>query len=447
MPSLLHDSLKKIYKGKKLLILGFAREGKSTARVLHEAFPDSRFSVMDKQAVDLSDFPYLTRQEPYLANLGDFDVIFKTAGIPLSEPALKECLQKGGVITSELNEFLRVYALQTTGVTGTKGKSTTSALLNDMLRAAGDDGLHGGNIGIPAFDLVDKIKPSSMIILEMSSYQLETVEFSPHIALLLNIFPEHLDYHGTLDGYLEAKANITRFQNQSDLLFYDGSFPTLTAIAAKTRAWAINFTSAAELNAIGAFTEDLAKLPEIIRLKNAPAAIAIARRLGVADDAIAQALRDFRPLPHRLERVGEFKGIEFYDDTLATVPEATIAAVNSLPRVDVIIVGGYDRGIDYSSVADKIVRARIPYVILFPTTGEKIAALIKAQTAERQAPILESVSDMEAAVRKCFEFLPRGGTVLLSPASPSFGLFKDYEDKSSQYISWIKTLAAGVDKH
>jgi UDP-N-acetylmuramoyl-L-alanine---L-glutamate ligase len=445
MPSQLHDSLNKLFADKKILILGFAREGKSTARVLHEIFPKGRFSVMDKEAVSLADYSYLTRQEPYLKDLGSFEVIFKTAGIPIAEPALQEYLKKGGIITSQLNEFLRAYGGRTIGVTGTKGKSTTSTLIYEMLRHAGNV-VHGGNVGIPAFDLVEKIKPSSMVVLEMSSYQLETAELSPHIAVILNLFPEHLNYHGTLDSYLEAKANITRFQTQPDLLFYDGTFPALTEVAINTRAWAINFSSADEINAVNVFAEDLAAMPEIVRTKNAPPAIAVVKRLGISDQTISQALRDFRPLPHRLENVGTFRNIVFYDDTLATVPEATVAAVDSLQRIDVIIIGGFDRGIDYGSVAEKIVRARIQHVITFPTSGEKIAALIEAQTPGRHLPTIDAAEDMEGAVRKCFELLPQGGTVLLSPASPSFGIFKDYEDKSKQYISWIKKLEKDVDK-
>jgi UDP-N-acetylmuramoyl-L-alanine---L-glutamate ligase len=442
MPSLLHESLKKLYAGKKILILGFAREGKSTARILHEAFPESRFAVMDKAAVDLSAFPFLDRQEPYLEKLADFEVVFKTAGVPSTEPALLEFPRNGHILTSQLNEFLRVYRKQTIGITGTKGKSTTSTILREILRAAGDDIVHGGNIGIPCFDLCEKISEASTIILEMSSYQLETAGFSPHIAVLLNIFPEHLDYHGSLDSYLEAKTNITRFQASSDLLFYDGAFPALIEIAITTKAWAINFSSAPEVDAIESFSDELAHLPEVVRTKNAPAAIAVAKRLGVSDQNISQALRSFRALPHRLEKVGIFRGITFYDDSLATIPEATAAAIDSLGTVDVIIVGGHDRGIDYGSVADKIVRARIPHIIIFPTTGEKIAALIRALTEKEKPPSIDAAQNMEEAVRKCYELLPNGGAVLLSPASPSFGLFKDYEDKSKQYVDWIKKLGS-----
>ena len=444
MPSLLHDSLKKIYADKKILILGFGREGKSTARILHEVFPDRSFAVMDKKDLDLAAFPFLERQEAYLKKLDGFDVIFKSPGIPVLEPELAEFRSRGKTITSELNEFLRVYAGRTIGVTGTKGKSSTSALIYEILRASGNEAVHGGNIGIPAFDLVSHIGPSSTIILEMSSYQLETVESSPHIAVILNIFPEHLDYHGTLDGYLEAKSNITRFQTSSDILFYNGTFPALTSIALNTKAWAIDFASAAEVEALGAFAENLASLPEIVRTKNAPPAIAVAKRLGIADQAIALALKNFRALPHRLEKVGIFRNVAFYDDTLATVPEATIAAIDSIPDINVIIVGGFDRGISYGILAEKIVRANIPHIITFPTTGEKIAALIRAQSPEKSAPTIEAVENMEAAVRKCFSLLPNGGTVLLSPASPSFGLFKDYEDKSRQYFDWIKKLGAPI---
>lgn len=364
--------LQENYHQQEMLILGFGREGKSTLEMLQQVFPDKKITVMDKQLSKKDEEKIGAPIAEYFKDLARFDVIFKTPGIPISEPPLQEFLQSGKKITSQFNEFIEIYHNQIIGVTGTKGKSTTSSLIHHFLKEAEIPTILLGNIGTPVFTAAAKVTAEMKIVVEMSSYYLEIVEHSPHIAVLLNIFPEHLNYHGSLEKYVGAKANITRFQTEMDYCIYNAEFVELRQVAEQTKAYLIAYEPTKEQAVLEPFAEAMQHLPEVVQKQNVLPAVLVARIFKVKDKTISTALQSFQPLPHRLQHVGTYRGITFIDDTLATIPEATINAIDSVPRVDVIILGGFDRGLDYTKVVEKVIQKKIPTILFFRPSGEKM---------------------------------------------------------------------------
>lgn len=435
-------SLQQKYQDQEILILGWGKEGQSTYHFLRQIFPKKTLWVTDEKRIDLSHIPdeLLQFKDDYVQQLTQFQVIFKAPGVPGQLPELQHFT---GIITSQMNEFLAVYSSQVIGVTGTKGKSTTSSLIYHLLHSAQQPVLLAGNIGQPVFESVQQITPETTVVVEMSSYQLEQVKHSPHIAVLLNLFPEHLNYHQSFEKYSEAKANITKHQTAADFFVFDETIPQLVAIAQTSKAVKRAFSpgEARLLEQYPELEEAVEQLPPIVRDYNIPPAITVAQICHLSKSQIMQGLRTFQTLPHRLETVGTFKDITFIDDTLATIPEAACLAIDTYPKTSVIILGGFDRGIDYSAIVDKVMKTHISTVLFFSPSGDKMAELMKSKYAAEQLPQIFFVQDMEEAVRLAYQHAKPHSTVLLSPASPSHGQFKNYEDKSAQYVHYIHELA------
>jgi UDP-N-acetylmuramoyl-L-alanine---L-glutamate ligase len=430
------------FQGKKILILGFGREGKSTYTLLRKAFPKQELAVLDEQEVDINrlDDPYLSLESEGLKGLSKYDLIFKSPGVSARKPELQDFIKSGKILTSQLNEFLAVYRDQVIGVTGTKGKSTTSALIHHILNSVGKKALLAGNIGVPVFDVIDQIQKDQQIVVEMSSYQLEAVEYSPHIAVWLNLFPEHLNYHGDMDQYQKAKMVITLWQKAKDFIIYNADSPEVVRSISQTQAQKKSFSPIED----GEKLKDdpaVVHLPPVVRKNNVLPAVLVAEVLGIEKEIAFQTLQTFKPLAHRLEEIGTYRGIRFIDDTLATIPEATCEAIEAFPKVDVIMLGGYDRGIDFAKVVDKVVEKKIPVVLFFKPSGKKMYQLMIEKYTQEELPRIYFVEDMKDAVEKAFIEAKPGSIVLLSPASPSFGQFKNYEDKSADFVKWVKELA------
>lgn len=305
------------------------------------------------------------------------------------------------------------------GVTGTKGKSTISALMQHTLEGAGRDSVLFGNIGIADAETLRKDDGKKTYVFELSSYQCEHLRHSPHIAVFNNFFPEHLSHHGSLDKYREAKLNIARFQNTGDYFVNGTDIATNFAGTMISPDLSLTF----ETKLMGEHNQH-----------NCAVAYAALIAYGLTDQEIRTGFQTFEPLPYRLESVGLHKGINFYDDSLATVPEATMASIEALGRVDTLILGGENRGISFEPFARYLATTGIKTFIVFPDTGPLMVTGVSDRT-------IVPVTIMEQAVRAAYENTPEGGTVLLSNASPSFNLFKDYKDKSAQYRRWITEIA------
>jgi UDP-N-acetylmuramoylalanine--D-glutamate ligase len=431
-------------KNKKLLILGYGREGKSTYTFIRKHFPNLSIGIYDKNEIkDNLENVIIHGGNSYQEILSEYDMIIKSPGIVFNSKNSKD-LKK---LTSQTDLFLEFYSGQTIGITGTKGKSTTSSLLYHILKSAGKDALLAGNIGIPVFDVLERIDKDTLVVYELSSHQLEYVTHSPHIGLHLNIYQEHLDHYGTLEKYAEAKENIYKFQQKGDLFVYNKEFldpgkhckaDTLTISNAEPDADIL-----AKDNRITAGDQVIVINDDEILLKgqhniyNIGAAYSIVRYLGIDNKDFYEAVKTFKPLPHRLEYVGEVKGIKFYNDSISTICETTIQAVNSIKNVDTVILGGMDRGIEYRPLADFLLESEIKNIILMPDTGFRIQNLISNSEIPHENKRIFLAAGVEEAVKIAKQETALGRTCLFSPAAASYGFFKNFEERGEVFKNFV----------
>lgn len=415
-------------KNKSILILGFGREGKATLEFLKKHLVGEEIGIADKND-----------GENYLEKLNDYDVIIKSPGIPYFAE-IKKAQDTGKVVTSATQIFFDNFKGTVIGVTGTKGKSTTASLIYEILKSSKSNVYLIGNIGTPALGLLDILDEESIVVYELSSFQLENLKNSPHIAVMTNIYPEHLDHHGDFQAYMKAKSNITQYQTEEDYLIYNEDIPELKLIANKSKAQKLTYSIKGKDAVMDLLGRESSLLGEF-NLLNAMPAILIGRLFKIPEEKIKQALINFKPLPHRLEFVADAHGIKFYNDSLSTIPQATIAALSALGAdVETLIVGGFDRGIDYSVLGPIIASSNIKNLILFPETGAKIWQ--EVQEVNRSNLQKFDVGNMEDAVEMAFKVTKPGKICLLSPASSSFNMFKDYADRGNQFKKYIALRAA-----
>lgn len=388
---------------KTIAIVGNGREGKSTVAFLNANFPNTKVLI------------YESHQESF--EVPEVDVLFKSPGVPKK----KVHFSKRTYLTSQADLFVQMFGSQTIAVTGTKGKSTTAHVINHVLNGLGHASLLVGNIGKPALDYVSQIADDVTVVFEMSAFQTESVHAPAHTAVFTSLYQDHLDYYDTMAEYIAAKKHLFDLQTASDICLYRDEYPLIVEALQDCAARKVPYN---------------AKLMDIP--VNMIPAVLIAKELGASSQQIAKVLESVKSLPGRLEKVAEHQGISFYDDALATIPEATILAIENVPTVTTLIVGGFDRHQNYTELASKIAKSPIRTLILFPTTGRQIADLVLIGRPTMK--IIEAAS-MEDAVRAAYASTESMESVLLSTASPSFGLFTDYADRSRQYKHWINTVA------
>jgi UDP-N-acetylmuramoylalanine--D-glutamate ligase len=442
-----HTILDQITRLDKVLILGLAREGQSTYNFLHSKFPNLQIDTADQK-----DGP------DYLKHLQNYKLIIKTPGINPHKPEILAAFKKGVVFTSHTQIFFELCPGKIIGVTGTKGKSTTSSLINYVLSQNHIKSILVGNIGKPALDYLNEITSETWVVMELSSYQLMDMTVSPHIAVLQNIYPDHLDYHESFGEYVEAKRNIARFQKPDDYFIYNNDFPLPAQTAELTPAHKL------PLSLLDYDQKISTRLLGDHNKYNILPSIVIGKLLKIPRENIYSAIASFLPLDTRLQLVGTVRNIRFYEDTLATIPEATIAAIDALHSdVGTLIAGGHERKQDYSNLANKILNSGIKNLIIFPATGPRLAEEInkQVQSARAQpdagnrkvadprpgdsehvpaAPAMFYTESMSEAVKFALDHTASGKICLLSPAAPSFTLFKDYRDEGAQYRQAIKNL-------
>ncbi|MDD2696769.1 MAG: Mur ligase family protein [Candidatus Pacebacteria bacterium] len=408
-------------KDKKVLILGFGREGKDNFLFLRKLFPEKVMGIADKlEGIKKPDGKTkMHLGKDYLRALRSYDVIVKSTGIPfkmLPKPVLKK-------VITQTDIFFDNCQGQIVGITGTKGKSTTASMIYDVLKKGGIKARLLGNIGKPVLSyLLSAEKRNDVFVYELSSHQLYNLKKSPHIAVFLNLFREHLDYYKNFDEYSRAKANIALHQKKDDFLVFNQEDKTVKKFARKSKAKKIPIR--------GRYYE-----------LDKAAARAVGRIFKVPSKTVEKALKQFKYLAHRLEPVGTFKGITFYNDALATIPEATMAALDALGRkVETIMLGGFDRNIDFKELAKKVLKRGIKTVILFPTTGLKIWKEILKEARGGEVPKHFFVSNMRDAVKLAYQNTAKGKICLLSTASSSFSIFRDYREKGNLFKKFVKKL-------
>lgn len=430
---------------KTILIVGFGREGQDSFLFLRKHFPEKSLGIADKK--EFEQLPKETQQllnkdrklvlyfgEDYLKQARTYDVVIKAPGIPLR--VLNSALKKKQILTTQTNIFFANCPGTIVGVTGTKGKSTTASLLYEILKAGGKKVHLVGNIEQPALQFLRHAGKEDIFVYELSSAQLENARQSPHIAVFLNFYPEHLDYHGTLKAYREAKANITKFQTPEDIFIFNQEDEAIAKIAAATKAKAWGFKPKRQKGA--SF------------IASVEPAFLVAKAFDIPKEIGEKAIKKFTPLPHRLQLVGTHKGIRFYNDSLATIPEAAIAALDRLsPDVRTLIAGGFDRGILMEKLARRIFESKIQTLVLFPTTGDSLAKEIeriaKAENIQR-TPQMFFVNSMATAVQLAYDHTPKDSICLLSPAASSFNLFRDYKERGEEFTKFVKLHARYAKK-
>jgi len=406
------------FKNKKVVILGFGREGKDNFLFLRKLFSKKIIGIADKsekiKKPDKKARLYLGKN--YLKALRNYDVIIKSPGIPF-KILPKAVLKK---ITTQTDIFFDNCPGKIIGITGTKGKSTTASMIYQVLKAGGIKVHLVGNIGKPVLSSLLKAKAEDVFVYELSSHQLYNLKKSPQIAVFLNIYPEHLDYYRNFKEYTNAKANISRYQTPNNYLVYNSRDKIIKEIARKSPAKKIPIKG---------------KYYEL----NKEASRAVGRIFKIPAQTIERTIKNFKYLPHRLELVGTFKGITFYNDALATIPEATIAAINALgDRAETIILGGFDRNIDFKKLAERVLQSKIKNIIFFPTTGEKIWKSIVRQNMKKKTFNHFFVNNMRDAVKLAYQYTKKGKICLLSTASASFSIFKDYKEKGELFKRYAR---------
>lgn len=411
--------------GKKICILGFGREGQSVLRNIRKYAPEAKITIADQnENINIEDVNIHTQiGTDWLANLVAFDVIITSPGVP----PFPELQAVSDTITNATHLFIDTIAntgATLIGVTGSKGKSTVSSLITAMLRASGKNVHLVGNIGFPVLDFIEKAGPDVYFVQEMSSYQLMYVSTSPHIAVVTSFFPDHLDYHGSLEEYLAAKKRIASFQKSDDHIFYAADTEGAKQIAQTSQGFKHPYSEFDSPVSI-----EQTKLIGTHNLRNIGGAWLVAEHVGVDEPAAITAICNFVGLPHRLENIGIHHGIEWIDDAISTTPESAIAALEALGnKVETLICGGQDRGYNFKELGKIIDETNIKHVILFPDSGSKIRDAINSKNMQ-----FIGASDMQQAVSIAKDVTSPGKTCLLSTASPSYNMFKNFEAKGDEF--------------
>lgn len=429
------DTIINRLNGKKILIAGFGREGKSTLRFLQKYLPDAMIGIADKnesafQDVDKERYE-LFAGDDYLNAATDYDIIIKTPGISVNNIEI-DCSK----ITSQTDLFLEACHNQVIGITGTKGKSTTSSLIYHIIKAVkglkgkGNDVILAGNIGIPILDCIDDINERTIIVYELSAHQLQFINKSPHVGVLLNVFEEHLDHFGTYDKYKDAKINVLRYMSDGDFAIVNNS------LFHETESMSVNCIDfeSFDLKNFNINWEEIPLMGEHNKL-NVRAALCACRSFGFSLEDLIPHLYTFKPLEHRQEFVGIFNGVKFYNDSISTIPQATIAALNTIKNVNFLLLGGFDRGIDYSPLISYLKGNVVPYVLITGKAGQTIKNML--QDADYKGNILE-YTDMESAFEIVKNMSKNGDVCLLSPAAASYDRYKNFEERGKIFKELAK---------
>lgn len=424
--------LLEITKGKKVCVLGYGREGRSTLKRLLVSGTDALVTVVDQRDVsgELPEGIGCVFGPDYLDNLSDYDIVLKTPGVVLPESFDKEKT----LVLSETEVFMQCFKAQTIGITGTKGKSTTSSLLYHVLKRAGKDVLFAGNIGIPVFDIADDIKEDSIVVIELSCHQLEYAMTAPHVAILLNIYEDHLDHYITREKYGLAKKNIYIKQTKDDILL--STRETIDEWGAGEseilymKRDILPFSSFEELGEC--------MLRGAHNLLNASFVYTVVKMYSVSDEVFIDAVKSFKTLEHRLEFAGCFDGVDYYDDSISTTVKSTISAIESIKNSAYILIGGMERNISYEELVEYASKSKLKFLICMYESGKRFYDMYEALPKSIDAPKAVCVPDLETAVIFAKKNAKKGEAVLLSPAAASYGYFKNFEERGNIFKELVK---------
>lgn len=438
------NELKPIFERKRCAILGFGREGRVWLSLLQRLSCCAEIAVADMKPQDIPGVTGLYGED-YLDRAKCYDLLLQSPGVIIKDKLTPE--EKSKILT-QTELLLRLRPCKIIGITGTKGKSTTSSLIAHFLSACGFKTMLIGNIGVPPLERIEEMTPDTVAVCEMSCHQLEFVHHSPEVAVLLNIFPEHLDHYVSLEAYADAKRNIYRFQQPGDTsilnidlipedICTDPGFRKAKLVTLGFERPAMIFS---ENGAI--FLQDREIKPEQLHtglrgrhnIYNIAAALAAARAVGADTDRCLEALPEFMGLEHRLEYVATINGVEYINDSICTIPEAAIAAVNAFPDgADCVILGGMERNIPYDKLADFLNTGAVENVILLPDSGYRIGDMLANPAVNRVR-----VGDLAEAVRTAAKLAKR--RVILCPAAASYGFYKNFEERGRHFKQLVLAM-------
>jgi UDP-N-acetylmuramoylalanine--D-glutamate ligase len=463
-----------------VLILGAARQGIALARWLsrhgsHVTLSDARSLnelASARESLADTDVKWAVGGHP-LELLNKTDVLCLSGGVPLTLPIVLEAVKRGIPLSNDTQIFMEVAPCKTIGITGSAGKTTTTTLVGEMAKRNAEcrsqnaensafrippSAFIGGNIGDPLINYVDDMTADDLAILEISSFQLEQMTISPNIAAILNITPNHLDRHGTMEAYTNAKARILEFQAEKDtaILGHDdkGAWNLRNQVKGKLLTFSLHDLDKG-LN--GAYLHDgllnlrdgNAYLPLLMREKiqlrgdhnvaNVLAAFTIGHAAGFKLDDMLEAVEDFRGVPHRLELVRELNGVRWYNDSIATAPERSMAAIHAFDEPIVLMLGGRDKNLPWDEIA-QLIHKRVDHVVVFGEAAELIQKAVSTVGAARSVD-LHRVNDLKEAILKAAEVATAGDIVLLSPGGTSYDEFKDFAERGETFRKWVQELS------
>jgi UDP-N-acetylmuramoylalanine--D-glutamate ligase len=458
----------KNWNGQHVLIIGAARQGLALARFLSRAGAvvtlNDRRSVHEMQPVmdDMAEFRVQWALGDHMLSLLDgIDLVCLSGGVPLSLPIVQAAVKRGLPLSNDSQIFMEAVPCRVIGITGSSGKTTTTTLVGRIAEAGHEPEVNvwvGGNIGLPLIDHLDEIRPQDMVVLELSSFQLEQMTRVPQIAAVLNITPNHLDRHGTFEAYTAAKARLVEFQQPEDLTVLGRDDPGAWSLVEKVRGKLVSFGfQRPPPGQTGTFVEngriylqvdhqDFVLMPQnMLELRgahnhlNTLAACAIAYAAGLPVEAMAAGVQGFTGVPHRLELVRTLRGVTWYNDSIATAPERTLAAIHAFEEPLVLLLGGRDKDLPWDELAGELHR-RVDHVILFGEAAEKIAAAV-GPVRPGQRLKLHRCDRLKQAVTLAAEIAKTGDIVLLSPGATSFDEFRDFEERGEVFRSWVQDLS------
>ncbi|HSW47791.1 MAG TPA: UDP-N-acetylmuramoyl-L-alanine--D-glutamate ligase [Candidatus Saccharimonadales bacterium] len=460
------------FKNKKVAILGLGVEGISSIKFLKNK--EVKIFVLDKsEKTELEKVDLRIAEDAgvefilgasYLDDLSRFDIIIRTPGFHRLNQKLLDAEKKGVFITSLTKIFFDLCPCPIIGVTGTKGKGTTASLIYEMLLEAVKDVYLGGNIGTPPLNFLDHLTKKSIVVLELSSFQLQDLDKSPHIAVMLMTTSEHLDQHKDLYEYIDSKRNILRYQTKDDFAIVNRDYPASHESDIYSDG-NVFYVSRERAGKDGSFIRDgilwmqidgsekkIIDIKDILlpgkhNLENVAAAALAAHLAGVEREQIVEVLKTFKGLVHRLELIAEIGGVKYYDDSFSTIPETTIAAIEAFTAPEILILGGLSKNSDFTELGKVISESKnIKAIIGIGDEWWEIKSKITHSASSGQANqisnilLVEDAKDMHTVVLAASKISAPGDVVLLSPACASFGMFKNYKDRGEQFRNEVLAL-------
>jgi len=457
------EEFNKNLNNKKVAIIGLGVSNEPLIDYLYNL--KAKISVFDKRTEEKIDTNILKKiqkynidkyfGENYLSKLKDFDIIFKSPSCRPDLPEIQAEIERGAKLTSEIELVLELAPCKIVAVTGSDGKTTTTSLIYEILKNKYKCYL-GGNIGIPLFTQIKDMKPEDIVVLELSSFQLMTMQKSPNIAVVTNVTPNHLDIHKSYEEYMEAKANIFKNQEENDILILNNDNEITKNFVKQANGKVILFSSKEKIENGVIYHDGIIKVVEdglrrhILKLKdtnlrgihnaeNICAAIAATKELVEIEDQIS-AIKKFQGVQHRLEFVKEINGVKWYNDSIASSPTRTIAGLNSFDEEIVLIAGGYDKHLDYEPIAEPILN-KVKTLILMGQTAGKIYNSVKQKQEETNKAIdIYKVDSLEEAIEKAAKYAKTNQIVLFSPASASFDMFKNFEERGNKFKELVNRI-------